>query len=79
MGVVVSVNAALPPPLYLCIKAFQENGWSVRHVFYKNFLDVKMGFTKTCSKTDDYGEGETQIIIENKFMILSHHDVEHHH
>ena len=38
-----------------------------------------MGFTKTCSKTDDYSEGETQIIIENKSMILSHHDIEHHH
>ena len=38
-----------------------------------------MGFTKTCSKTDDYGEGEPQIVIENKFMILSHHDIEDHH
>jgi hypothetical protein len=38
-----------------------------------------MGFTKTCSKTDDYSEGETQIIIENKSMILSHHDIEYHH
>ena len=59
MGVGVSVNATLPPPLCLCIKAFQENGWSVKHVFYKNFLDVKMGFTVTvdCSESRRYGEG----------------------